>query len=133
MGNKFTTAHGKLIDIDNLRLQNEKTIAVGNMKVNARGDALGRGGEIIQGRNQVMSQQYPKMQTPIATSGTAAPVVEVNNVAPDGESFDPPEEIIKPVEPKLRGSLADSIAKQATVTQETLDPKMHQPQGPQRI
>jgi hypothetical protein len=129
MGNKYKTAHGKTIDIDTLRLQNEKTIAVGNMKVNARGDQLGRGGEIIQTRNQLMAQQYPKMQTPIATNDT------VNDVAPDGESFDPPEvqEEIKPLEPKLRGNLADSIAKQTTVTQETLDPDMYKPKGPQRI
>lgn len=131
MGNKYKTAHGKMIDIDNLRLQNEKTIAVGNMKVNARGDQLGRGGEIIQTRNQLMSQQYPKMQSPIATE---API---DNIAPDGESFDPPDEIvkeeIKPLEPKLRGSLANSIAKQTTVTQELMDPDMYKPKGPQRI
>lgn len=131
MGNKFKTAGGKTIDIDNLRLMNEKTIAVGNMKVNARGDQLGKGGEIIMPRSQVMAQQYPKMQTPIATNES------INNVAPDGESFDPPDEAVKeeiqPLEPKLRGSLADSIAKQATVTQETMDPDMYKPKGPQRI
>jgi hypothetical protein len=131
MGNKFKTAGGKTIDIDNLRLQNEKTIAVGNMKVNARGDQLGRGGEIITPKSQVMTQQYPKMQSPIATEEVAQPTIA--NIAPDGESFDPPEEVIQPLEPKLRGSLADSIAKKATVTQETLDPKMYQPKGPQRI
>jgi hypothetical protein len=41
MSNKYRTAHGKQLDIDKLRLVNEKTIAVGNMKVNARGDQLG--------------------------------------------------------------------------------------------
>ena len=128
MGNKYKTAHGKTIDIDNLRLVNEKTIAVGNMKVNARGDQLGRGGEIVQTRNQTMTQQYGKLRSPIATDS-------VPNVAPDGESFDPPEiqEEIKPLEPRLRGSLADSIAKKATVTQETIDPDMYKPKGPQRI
>ena len=78
-----------------------------------------------------MTQQYPKMHTPIASDN------HVPNVAPDGTSFDPPEDVvkeeIKPVEPKLRGSLADSIAKKTTVTQETLDPNMHKPKGPQRI
>lgn len=128
MGRKVKSAHGKMIDIDNLRLMNEKTIAVGNMKINARGDQLGQGGQIVQTRNQAMTQKYGKMHTPVATNHT------VPNVAPDGESFDPPEqEEIKPIEPKLRGSLADSIAKQATVTQETLDPNMHTPKGPQRI
>jgi len=131
MGNKVKTAGGKIIDIDNLRLQNEKVIAVGNMKVNARGDQLGKGGEIIASKSQVMAQQYPKMQTPMAVEDI------IDNTAPDGESFDPPEEIVKnevqPLEPKLRGNLADSIAKKATVTQETLDPDMYKPKGPQRI
>jgi len=131
MGNKFRTAGGKTIDIDNLRLQNEKTIAVGNMKVNARGDQLGRGGEIITPKSQVIAQQYSKMQSPVANDGTVLP--EPENIAPDGESFDPPEEVIQPLEPKLRGSLADSIAKKATVTQETRDPDMYKPKGPQRI
>ena len=131
MGNKVKTAGGKIIYIDNLRLQNEKVIAVGNMKVNARGDQLGKGGEIIASKSQVMAQQYPKMQTPMAVEDI------IDNTAPDGESFDPPEEIVKnevqPLEPKLRGNLADSIAKKATVTQETLDPDMYKPKGPQRI
>jgi hypothetical protein len=127
MGNKVKTAGGKIIDIDNLRLQNEKVIAVGNMKVNARGDQLGKGGEIIASKSQVMAQQYPKMQTPMAVDDI------IDNTAPDGESFDPPEEVIQPLEPKLRGSLADSIAKKATVTQELLDPEMYKPKGPQRI
>jgi len=128
MGRKIKSANGKLIDIDNLRLMNEKTIAVGNMKVNARGDQLGQGGQVIQTRNQVMNQQY-KIHSPM----TDVPPATIPNVAPDGESFDPPEEIIKPLEPRLRGNLADSIAKQATVTQELLDPDMYKPKGPQRI
>lgn len=133
MGRKIKSANGKLIDLDNLRLMNERTIAVGNMKVNARGDQLGQGGKIIQTRNQAMSQKY-KIHSPMANN---TPQVEIPNVAPDGSSFDPPEDVvkeeIKPVEPKLRGSLADSIAKQTTVTQETLDPNMYKPKGPQRI
>jgi hypothetical protein len=129
---KYKTAHGKTIDIEKLRLMNEKTIAVGNMKVNARGDQLGQGGQIVASRNELMNQQY-KIQ---GTVVSGAPQV-VENVAPDGESFDPPdfEETIKPVEPKLRGSLADSIAKQTTVEQKLLDPKelKNVKPGPSRI
>jgi hypothetical protein len=132
MGQKVRSANGKMIDIDSLRLMNERTIAVGNMKVNARGDQLGQGGKIIQTRNEVMTQKY-KIHSP-STSDIMAQA-DVPNLAPDGSSFDPPEdqEIIKPVEPKLRGTLADSIAKQATVTQETLDPDMYKQKGPKRI
>lgn len=132
---KYKTAHGKVVDIDKLRLVNEKTIAVGNMKVNARGDQLGQGGQIVATRNEVMNQQYKIQGTVI--SGNKH-ITEPENVAPDGESFDPPdfEETIKPVEPKLRGSLADSIAKQTTVEQQPLDPNMYKNngnKGPQRI
>jgi hypothetical protein len=130
MGQKVRSANGKMVDIDGLRLMNERTIAVGNMKVNARGDQLGQGGQIVQTRNQAMNQQY-KIHSPMATNNPLQS--DIPNVAPDGESFDPPEEIIKPVEPKLRGTLADSIAKQATVTQETLDPDMYKQKGPKRI
>ena len=132
MGQKVKSANGKIVDIDSLRLMNERTIAVGNMKVNARGDQLGQGGKIIQTRNEVMSQKH-KIHSPTTSYDPAQ--ADIPNIAPDGTSFDPPEEqeIIKPVEPKLRGTLADSIAKQATVTQETLDPDMYKQKGPRRI
>jgi hypothetical protein len=135
MSNKYRTAHGKMLDIDKLRLVNEKTIAVGNMKVNARGDQLGQGGQVVATRNQVMNQQYKIQGTVISDNMPMPQQAQTENVAPDGESFDPPDfvETIKPVEPKLRGSLADSIAKQATVEQKTLDPNMHKPNGPKRI
>jgi len=129
MSNKYRTAHGKMLDIDKLRLVNEETIAVGNMKVNARGDQLGQGGKVIATRNEVMNQQY-KIQGTTVGSNNLQPQVE--NVAPDGESFDPPE-TVQPLEPKLRGTLADSIAKQATVEQKTMDPDMYKPKGPTRI
>lgn len=37
---------GRLVDMDKLRKQNEKSVAVGNAKMNARGDKLGKGGKI---------------------------------------------------------------------------------------
>ena len=39
---------GKEIDMTKLVMQNEMTVAVGNVKVNARGDELGPGGKIIR-------------------------------------------------------------------------------------
>jgi hypothetical protein len=125
MSNKYRTAHGKQLDIDKLRLVNEKTIAVGNMKVNARGDQLGQGGQIVTPRNQVMNQQYKIQGTIISDNDAPIPMQMPDNVAPDGESFDPPEyqEPVKQPEPKLRGSLADSIAKETPPTTK----------GPQRI
>jgi hypothetical protein len=129
MSRMYRTAQGKPIDIDNLRLSNESTIAVGNMKVNARGDQLGPGGIVDKSRNQVMDQHY-KLHTPMAGSDSqantqrqiregsratqgviqpATPPTMVPNVDPSGFSFDPEPE--QNTQQQLRGSLADSIAK----------------------
>ena len=43
----YRSARGKEVDMAKLSLKNELTPAVGNMKVNARGDRLGPGGVIL--------------------------------------------------------------------------------------
>lgn len=56
---------GKTIDMDMLRQRNELTPAVGNVRVNARGDELGPGGKILRKREQVLQDYYdksPKME-----------------------------------------------------------------------
>lgn len=54
----ITTANGVPLDMEALRTQNEKTVAVGNMRVNARGDELNTAGEISKTRNQRMTEYY---------------------------------------------------------------------------
>lgn len=61
------TAAGKVIDMDAIKLANEEVIAVGNMKVNARGDELGNGGKIVKSRNQVMKEKYSGVHTTVPT------------------------------------------------------------------
>jgi hypothetical protein len=43
----YRSMQGKEVDMNKLMNQNELTVAVGNVKVNARGDELGPGGRII--------------------------------------------------------------------------------------
>lgn len=54
----YKTAQGKTIDMGSLALQNENVRAVGNMKVNARGDLLDDNNNVIRSKTQEMSQQY---------------------------------------------------------------------------
>lgn len=54
----YKTMQGKQIDLDLLIKRNELTPAVGNAKVNARGDELGPGGKIIKKREQVVQEYY---------------------------------------------------------------------------
>jgi hypothetical protein len=54
----YTTANGKHIDLDLLISRNELTPAVGNARVNARGDELGPGGKIIRKKEDVLKDYY---------------------------------------------------------------------------
>ena len=46
----YRTMQGRMVDIDKLRSSNLETPAVGNMGVNARGDVLGKNGQIIKSK-----------------------------------------------------------------------------------
>lgn len=49
---------GKVVDMEALMNRNELTIAVGNAKLNARGDQLGPGGKILKKREEVVAPYY---------------------------------------------------------------------------
>jgi len=49
---------GKVVDMDLLRKRNELTPAVGNARVNARGDELGAGGKIIRKAEDRVREHY---------------------------------------------------------------------------
>lgn len=60
----YRTANGKTVDMDLLRQRNELTPAVGNARVNARGDELGPGGKIIRTREQILQEFYNQSELP---------------------------------------------------------------------
>ena len=49
---------GKEIDIDMLRVRNETTLAVGNARMNARGDELGANGQIVRKREEASTEYH---------------------------------------------------------------------------
>lgn len=55
---QYRSAQGKMVDMDLLRQKNELTPAVGNAKVNARGDELGPGGKIIRRKEDIDADYY---------------------------------------------------------------------------
>jgi hypothetical protein len=55
----YRSMQGKEVDMQKLAMQNELTVAVGNVKVNARGDELGPGGKIIKKREDVLKETAP--------------------------------------------------------------------------
>ena len=56
----YKTAQGKSVDMGRLMVQNEKTRAVGNMKVNARGDMVDDMNNIVSSKTQQVNNQYNK-------------------------------------------------------------------------
>lgn len=111
----YRTALGKVIDMDNLRLANEETIALGNMKVNARGDELGPGGKIVKTRNQVMDEYY-RLNTPTAVDMSPLPEdAVVSNRKVSTPSIDDLPPAAEPMSPKeasqLKGTLANTFSK----------------------
>jgi len=56
----YKSAQGKSVDMGRLALQNEKTRAVGNMKVNARGDVVNDTNKVIAKKNEQVNRQYNK-------------------------------------------------------------------------
>jgi hypothetical protein len=58
----YRSMQGKEVDMNKLAMANEMTVAVGNVKVNARGDELGPGGKIIRKREDVLREVAGKTQ-----------------------------------------------------------------------
>ena len=74
---QYRTMQGKAIDMDLLRQRNELTPAVGNVRVNARGDELGPGGKIIKKREEVLRDYYEDNVPPTEfETPTAEPITE---------------------------------------------------------
>jgi hypothetical protein len=132
MASQHRTARGIPVDIDRLRLANETSIAVGNMRVNARGDQLGPGGKIVKTRAQILAEKnklYGALaeDTPVLASlheeqtlpDLVLPATNtMQNTAEDTPVAETASSYVKP-----RGSFAESVAKETTVEQELLDPK----------
>lgn len=132
MATNHKTSRGTVIDMDRLRLQNETTIAVGNMKVNARGDQLGPGGKIVKTRAQVLAEKN-KLYGGMAGDDDVfeSPMDSTEAVVPDliqpvpenliqNAAVDTP--IAESTYVKPRGSFAEAVAGQTEVKQELLDP-----------
>ncbi len=64
----YRSANGKIVDMGALRLKNEKTRAVGNMKVNARGDEIDSRGRVIRKKTEQVINQYQRQVKPVRPS-----------------------------------------------------------------
>ena len=54
--NDYRTMQGREVDMDSLLQKNETIPAVGNVRMNARGDELGQGGKVVRTREEIVAQ-----------------------------------------------------------------------------
>lgn len=121
----YRTAQGKTVDLGSLMLQNENTRAVGNMKVNARGDLIDGWNRPIDRRTQQVQKQYDRqvsnvLDEPVVMSAAPTASSEAKPAkAPkpsQNASVDPAAE---PAPPTSTG-LAAAIARARQIKQEPI-------------
>jgi len=81
----YRSMQGRMIDIEKLRAANESVQAVGNMNVNAKGDVLGAGGQVVTPKEQIIKKYYeqPKgMVSDTPSKGKAMPAPKAEAVKP---------------------------------------------------
>lgn len=125
----YRTAQGKMVDLGRLQLQNENVRAVGNMKVNSRGDRLDSTNRPIQTRNEQVDRQYQRQvlsqtQERVSTSQRSRAKKQAE-IPPTPEDFE--DDFQRPAVPPATsgssvesGGLAAAIARARQIKQEPL-------------
>jgi hypothetical protein len=131
MSKTYKTAMGKTIDMGSMAVANEKIRAVGNMRVNARGDIIDSNNNIVKTRQQQLAEQYSTQTKKQNRPGTAqkpqaekpAPEAKVKESRPEPVAQEPvdfPEDVVQddveivkeePAPAKPVSGLAAAIAK----------------------
>jgi len=127
----YRSAAGQSVDLGALQLKNEQEPAIGNMRVNARGDELTPDGRIAKRREDAVQDNYyklhtmipqddviPEAETPVKNSIVADPLMDLVNE----EIFEPVEEkeaVVSAEEPSLSASTAQAQSKRSTEVKST--------------
>ena len=110
----YRTMQGRMVDIEKLRAANESVQAVGNMNVNARGDVLGAGGQVVTSKETVIKKYYEQPKGMVSDTVTknkptpapkTQPVREVQKMTPVA-SKPAPKKVVAPQPKKVESAPA---------------------------
>jgi len=93
----YRSFQGREVDMDQLLQKNETMPAVGNVRVNARGDELGPDGNIIRTREDVLSEYYDSNPNAVIDDEQALSKVRIQPRKPEVKA-----ETSTPVKPKAK-------------------------------
>lgn len=69
MARAYRTMRGREVDMDQLLEKNQSVPAVGNAKMNARGDEIGPGGKIVRKREEQIDSYYESNPNAVINKG----------------------------------------------------------------
>ena len=93
----YRTARGATVDMSTMLTKNETVPAIGNMRVNARGDEITSDGTITKTRNQIM-QEYHNLSTMIPQDGAIPEGGSANQIQEDDwQDWEPAVKVQEPV------------------------------------
>jgi hypothetical protein len=78
----YRTMQGRMVDIEKLRAANESVQAVGNMNVNARGDVLGAGGQVVTPKEQIIKKYYEQPKGMVSDTPSKGKPMPVSKAEP---------------------------------------------------
>lgn len=74
------SAKGKEVNMEALMLANQNAVALGNAKMNARGDLLSKGGKIIKTREELALEYNTNVPNKAVTAPVSQPVPTTQKV-----------------------------------------------------
>jgi hypothetical protein len=96
---KHVSYRGATIDMDSMRRENEKVPAIGNMKVNAKGDQI-KGGMVTKTADQIARENH-RVQSAIVKTGLKGPVPASVESKPEPKKSKTPVKATKTKEVEL--------------------------------
>jgi hypothetical protein len=120
----YKSSQGKSVDLGTIILQNENVRAVGNMKVNARGDKLDSNNRVVETKAQQIQKQNDRTTTnvsisPVHTSVKKARATTELDVDPLPVYTAP---VVEPVVATAPAPVVEPVVATAPVVEPSLDP-----------
>lgn len=92
---RHVTYRGVSVDMESLRRENEHTPAMGNMKVNAKGDQISKG--IVTKTVDQVARENHRVQSTIVNTGLKGKQPETTNISLEIETPKSPKPVKTPV------------------------------------
>jgi hypothetical protein len=132
----YKSAQGKTVDLGTIMLQNEHVRAVGNMKINARGDKIDSLNQVIETKPQQIQRHNDRVTTkmssaPVQTSSAkASQVSQSTALTPDPVAIESSPEPVVEVAPPATETVVEVAPPQPAIVIDKFAPKTQTPPVP---